>query len=65
MRPGDAAAMATAAALAAVLCVAAIAYGRRRGLLDQPGPRRSHAVPTPRVCWPTKRMATASAIQST
>ncbi len=48
MRPGDAAAMATAAALAAVLCVAAIAYGRRRGLLDQPGPRRSHAVPTPR-----------------
>lgn len=27
---------------------AAIAYARRRGLLDQPGKRRSHRVPTPR-----------------
>ena len=26
----------------------ACAYARRRGLLDQPGPRRSHHVPTPR-----------------
>src|SRR5690606_9031880 len=26
----------------------AVAYGRRRGLLDQPGKRRSHTIATPR-----------------
>lgn len=38
-----------AAALASgALTLAMIAYARRRGLLDQPGQRRSHRVPTPR-----------------
>jgi UDP-N-acetylmuramyl pentapeptide phosphotransferase/UDP-N-acetylglucosamine-1-phosphate transferase len=43
-----AATAAAAAALSAALCAAASAYARRRGLLDLPGRRRSHAVPTPR-----------------
>jgi Fuc2NAc and GlcNAc transferase len=48
MRLADPAAIAAAAALSAALCAAAIGYARRRGLLDLPGRRRSHAVPTPR-----------------
>lgn len=48
MRLADLAAIAAAAALSAALCAAAIAYARRRGLIDQPGRRRSHGVPTPR-----------------
>lgn len=35
-------------AISVVVVVASIAYARRRGLLDQPGQRRSHAQPTPR-----------------
>lgn len=34
--------------LASLLVGAAIYYARRRGMLDQPGQRRSHHVPTPR-----------------
>ncbi|MGH8182958.1 MAG: glycosyltransferase family 4 protein [Rhodanobacteraceae bacterium] len=34
--------------LSAALTMAALAYARRRGLLDQPGKRRSHTQPTPR-----------------
>lgn len=34
--------------LSLVITGAALAYARRRGLLDQPGQRRSHSVPTPR-----------------
>ena len=42
-------AMAVCAWLVSIACTtAAIAYARRRGLLDQPGKRRSHRVPTPR-----------------
>lgn len=42
-------AMAASACLLSVACTgAAIAYARRRGLLDQPGKRRSHRIPTPR-----------------
>ncbi|MBS0382674.1 MAG: glycosyl transferase family 4 [Proteobacteria bacterium] len=45
-------ALAVVAACALVLSVtltfAALAYARRRGLLDPPGPRRSHKLPTPR-----------------
>lgn len=37
-----------ATALSAVLVRAAIAYAHRRGMLDQPGQRRSHTIPTPR-----------------
>jgi len=37
-----------ALALASWLVGTAIAYARRRGMLDLPGQRRSHAVPTPR-----------------
>lgn len=37
-----------ALALAAVVVRAAISYAHRRGMLDQPGQRRSHALPTPR-----------------
>ncbi len=36
------------AALSALLTRGALAYARNRQLLDQPGQRRSHAVPTPR-----------------
>lgn len=36
------------AALAALLTEASILYARRRRLLDMPGQRRSHSVPTPR-----------------
>jgi UDP-N-acetylmuramyl pentapeptide phosphotransferase/UDP-N-acetylglucosamine-1-phosphate transferase len=43
-----AAAMVAAAALSALATGLALAYARRRGLLDAPGPRRSHIVPTPR-----------------
>lgn len=39
---------AVAFALAAVLAWAAIFYARRRGMLDEPGFRRSHQVATPR-----------------
>jgi UDP-N-acetylmuramyl pentapeptide phosphotransferase/UDP-N-acetylglucosamine-1-phosphate transferase len=39
---------ALAFALAALLAWAAIAYAHRRGMLDTPGRRRSHDVPTPR-----------------
>ncbi len=35
-------------ALALALTRAAIAYARRRGMLDEPGRRRSHTMPTPR-----------------
>lgn len=35
-------------AVSVMLTAAALAYARRRGLLDLPGQRRSHAVPTPR-----------------
>jgi len=34
--------------IAAVAVRAAIAYAHRRGMLDQPGQRRSHTLPTPR-----------------
>ncbi|TAN04922.1 MAG: glycosyltransferase family 4 protein [Rhodanobacteraceae bacterium] len=34
--------------LSVALTAAALAYARRRGLLDQPGKRRSHTQPTPR-----------------
>lgn len=34
--------------LSVVLTLVALAYARRRGLLDQPGKRRSHVRPTPR-----------------
>ena len=34
--------------VSALLVAASLAYARRRGLLDQPGRRRSHAQPTPR-----------------
>jgi len=34
--------------LSALLVRAAIGYARRRGMLDQPGQRRSHSTPTPR-----------------
>jgi UDP-N-acetylmuramyl pentapeptide phosphotransferase/UDP-N-acetylglucosamine-1-phosphate transferase len=37
-----------AAFASGALTLAMIAYARRRGLLDQPGQRRSHRVPTPR-----------------
>ena len=36
------------AALSAVLVRTAILYAHRRGLIDRPGQRRSHTVPTPR-----------------
>lgn len=39
---------ALAFAVAVVLAWAAIAYAHRRGMLDAPGRRRSHSVPTPR-----------------
>lgn len=43
------AAIVVCAWLLSIACTgAAIAYARRRGLLDQPGKRRSHSVPTPR-----------------
>lgn len=46
---GRAAAWATAALAISSACTAwALAYARRRGLLDHPGERRSHAVATPR-----------------
>lgn len=35
-------------AISVALTFAALAYARRRGLLDQPGKRRSHVLPTPR-----------------
>ncbi len=35
-------------AISIVVVVASLAYAHRRGLLDQPGQRRSHAQPTPR-----------------
>jgi Fuc2NAc and GlcNAc transferase len=35
-------------ALAASLAWSAIAYAHRRGMLDAPGRRRSHELPTPR-----------------
>ncbi|TAN02893.1 MAG: glycosyl transferase family 4, partial [Rhodanobacteraceae bacterium] len=35
-------------ALSVGLTAGALAYARRRGLLDQPGKRRSHTQPTPR-----------------
>jgi UDP-N-acetylmuramyl pentapeptide phosphotransferase/UDP-N-acetylglucosamine-1-phosphate transferase len=52
-----------ALAVAAVVARAAISYAHRRGMLDQPGQRRSHTLPTPRgggigivlaclVAWP-------------
>lgn len=34
--------------LSAAVTGAALVYARRRGMLDQPGPRRSHRIPTPR-----------------
>jgi UDP-N-acetylmuramyl pentapeptide phosphotransferase/UDP-N-acetylglucosamine-1-phosphate transferase len=37
-----------ALAIAVVSVRGAIAYARRRGMLDQPGQRRSHTLPTPR-----------------
>ncbi|SEI82539.1 MraY family glycosyltransferase [Frateuria terrea] len=37
-----------ALAIAALAVRGAIAYARRRGMLDQPGQRRSHTLPTPR-----------------
>ena len=37
-----------AMAFSATLVRAAIAYAHRRGMLDQPGQRRSHTIPTPR-----------------
>lgn len=37
-----------ASAGSALVTLACIRYARRRGLLDQPGARRSHRVPTPR-----------------
>jgi UDP-N-acetylmuramyl pentapeptide phosphotransferase/UDP-N-acetylglucosamine-1-phosphate transferase len=37
-----------ALALAVVVVRIAISYARRRGMLDQPGQRRSHTLPTPR-----------------
>lgn len=40
--------LAAVAALAAMLSAAALAYARRRALLDLPGRRRSHRVATPR-----------------
>ncbi len=43
-----AASIAGAALLSAALVAIALAYSRRRGLLDAPGQRRLHAVPTPR-----------------
>lgn len=43
-----AASVAVAAALTAALVGMALAYARWRGLVDAPGQRRSHAVPTPR-----------------
>jgi len=44
-----AAGMALASLLIAMLVVrASIAYAHRRGMLDQPGQRRSHSIPTPR-----------------
>lgn len=42
------ASVAGAAALSAVLVALALVYARRRGLVDAPGQRRSHAAPTPR-----------------
>lgn len=48
MRSIDLVAMLVAAALSATLCAAAIGHAHRRGLLDLPGRRRSHGVPTPR-----------------
>jgi UDP-N-acetylmuramyl pentapeptide phosphotransferase/UDP-N-acetylglucosamine-1-phosphate transferase len=41
-------AVAGSATASALLTAAALAYARRRALLDLPGRRRSHAVPTPR-----------------
>jgi UDP-N-acetylmuramyl pentapeptide phosphotransferase/UDP-N-acetylglucosamine-1-phosphate transferase len=40
--------IAASAALCAAIVAAAVAYAHRRGLLDQPGRRRSHRRPTPR-----------------
>ncbi|MEI7038103.1 glycosyltransferase family 4 protein [Fulvimonas yonginensis] len=37
-----------ALAIAALIVRGAIAYAHRRGMLDQPGQRRSHSLPTPR-----------------
>ncbi len=52
MRWSDPAALALAGHLAFAVSAAATAWARRhalrRGLLDQPGERRSHAIPTPR-----------------
>lgn len=45
LHPG---AIAAAALLSALLTAASIAYARRRRLVDAPGARRSHGVPTPR-----------------
>lgn len=52
MSPDDGMALllacAAAFALSALLTLASIRYGRRRQLIDQPGRRRSHTLPTPR-----------------
>jgi UDP-N-acetylmuramyl pentapeptide phosphotransferase/UDP-N-acetylglucosamine-1-phosphate transferase len=40
--------LAASAALSAIIAWVAIAYARRRALLDLPGRRRSHVLPTPR-----------------
>lgn len=40
--------MLAALVLALVVVRGAIAYAHRRGMLDQPGQRRSHSIPTPR-----------------
>lgn len=49
MPPVLASAMVLAAlVLALAIVLAAIAYARSRGMLDQPGQRRSHSIPTPR-----------------
>ncbi|HET7358917.1 MAG TPA: glycosyl transferase family 4 [Rhodanobacteraceae bacterium] len=48
MNAGAALLCVLAFALAALLAWSAIAYAHRRGLLDTPGRRRSHELPTPR-----------------
>lgn len=40
--------LALVAAVSVLMTWAALAYARRRNLVDQPGERRSHSVPTPR-----------------
>jgi UDP-N-acetylmuramyl pentapeptide phosphotransferase/UDP-N-acetylglucosamine-1-phosphate transferase len=45
---GSAASIMAAAGLSALATAVALAYARRRGLVDLPGRRRSHALPTPR-----------------